>query len=153
MIRSHLGRVIVAGADGSGTAFGVARFLEDHDVRFSAPGRAEFVPDLKDAWLHEFVLFDWPHFKTRPVPGGWKLMSQRPPRADVTLDKLDETAVARAKEVAETIKNCARRGTAIPQALAAAAGPAPLSNYVAAKLLWDPFADTTRLIREFRAGM
>jgi hypothetical protein len=52
--------------------------------------------------------------------------------------------------LARAIKDVARSGhRELPSSLLAEADRSPLSRYVAAKLLADPFADATRLIREF----
>jgi hypothetical protein len=63
----------------------------------------------------------------------------------------ESTSAAAAGELALAIKDLARAGlTEIPPSLLERANQSPLSRYVAAKLLWDPFADATRLIGEFQ---
>jgi hypothetical protein len=55
--------------------------------------------------------------------------------------------------LANAIKDAARQGKDVPPSVLEAAAASPLSRYVAAKLLWDPFRDTTRLVREYREGI
>ena len=154
VLRAHQGRIVIAGGSGSGSACGVARYLEGHGVIFAVPGAREKLPDLKGSFLHELYLLDWPSFDKRPVPGGWRLRTQgniRTWRTPGTPDDADTTA---AERLAEAIKDCARDGKkAVPEESLQAANVSPLAAYVAAKLLWDPFADPSRLIREFQEGL
>jgi hypothetical protein len=65
----------------------------------------------------------------------------------------DVSAVATAQKLAEAIKDCGRAGkTQVPESTLAAAKDSPLAAYVAAGLLWNPMADTTRLVREFQSA-
>jgi hypothetical protein len=57
--------------------------------------------------------------------------------------------VATAGEVARAIKDAARSGGRVPVAALSRAADSPLSAYVARKLLWDPFLDTSILINDF----
>ena len=51
--------------------------------------------------------------------------------------------------MAEKIKELARKKLPVSAEVLEMANRSDLSRYVAAKLLWDPFADTTYLIDEF----
>jgi hypothetical protein len=143
-INAHNGRIAIAGPDDDGTRQGVVRYLEDHMVCLFAANRIK-VPDMRGDMLHELYLLDWPYFRGSPVQSMWE------PTAEIRAAKdPDSTSVAVAKELAVTIKDIARAGrTEIPPSLLAQANQSALSRYVAAKLLWDPFADATRLIRGF----
>jgi hypothetical protein len=154
VIRSRNGRIAIAGEDASGTLFGVIRFIEDLGVRFSIPGSREKIPDLRDNFLYELYLLDWPFFKKRMIPGGPFLMTQmdaKPFEQKVTSEV--EYAIV-AEKVASVIKHHAKNGKKeIPTDISAEFSQSPLACYVAAKLLWDPFEDTTRLVRDFKEGM
>jgi len=153
VIRARDGRIVIAGADDAGTRHGVVRYLEDLAARFPVPGACETVPDRRGRFLHELVLFDWPFFKQRPVPGGVFLMAQGAVKTWPQAGPADEAAVAAAQRLAEAIKDCGRGGKSeLPENALKAAQDSPLAAYVAAKLLWDPFADTTRLVREFECA-
>ena len=143
-INSYNGRIAIAGPDDNGTRQGVVRYMEDHAVRFFEPNRIN-LPDMRDDMLHELYLLDWPYFRVCPVQNMWQ------PTAKTTAAKgPDSTSVAAAAELALAIKNLARASrTEIPPSLSERANQSPLSRYVAAKLLWDPFADATRLISRF----
>jgi hypothetical protein len=144
VINAYHGRVAIAGTGDGGTSEGVARYLEDHGVRFFERGRIK-VPDLKHDRLHELYLLDWPYFAKRPIQGTWQLVE---PGASACASNSDSIAAAR--ELAEAIKNVARSGgDTLPPPLASQIDRSPLSRYVAAKLLWAPFADASRLIRQF----
>ncbi|MFQ5808514.1 MAG: DUF4838 domain-containing protein, partial [Armatimonadota bacterium] len=145
VINAHNGRIAIAGPDAAGTAHGVARYLEDHGVRFYTPAAPQ-TRALRRGLLHELYTLERPFFKQRPVAGGWQLMAQRPARGGGGGGGDAEAAAA----LAESIKDAARRGDrTVPRSLIADAEKSPLSRYVAAKLLWDPFDDATRMIREF----
>jgi len=151
VLRSRLGRIAIAGADDPGTLYGVSSFLQEQGVRFCGPGEPEQVADYQeDGFLHETYLLDWPWFKDRPVPGGWRLRTQggdqTPPAQQATTDP-DSV-----RRLAAAIKDCARHQEPVPQTVLADAGRSRLSTYVAARLLWDPFLDTSRLIEAFEAA-
>lgn len=150
VLRATDGRIVIAGADAAGTGFGVARYLEDHGVWFFVPDRGEAMLSLKESFLHELVVFDWPYFKSRPVPGGWRLMTQtdeeRVTDPGVHFEDDQEALFTMAK----AIKQCAREKREIPADLAKRASCCARARYVAAKLLWDPFRNTSELIDEFR---
>jgi hypothetical protein len=145
VINAHNGRIAIAGADEDGTTDGVIRYLEDHGVRFWQPSRI-CVPDLSRDLLHELYLLDWPYFRQRPIRLGWRHDGQ----AEAARNG-DNGAIVAAHDLASKIKDIARSGSKeLPPSLSAEANRSPLSRYVAAKLLWDPYADATRLIRQFR---
>ncbi|MBM4047282.1 MAG: DUF4838 domain-containing protein, partial [Planctomycetes bacterium] len=148
VLRAHQGRIVIAGATDASTAFGVARYLEDHGARFFEPGVREVIPDLKADFLHELYLLDWPFFAQRGLTGGWQLACQRPAKPfGVQIAGAASTLTA----MAEAIKDCGRqKKREVSPAILAQAGLSPMHRYVAAKLLWDPFLDTSRLIREFQ---
>jgi len=147
VINAHKGRIAIAGPDDAGTAHGVVRYLEDLGVRFMG-GEAAVAVELEAPFLHELYLLDWPYFKNRPIAGGRNLKTQLPASRDSLTANMDAAAAAR---VAEAIKNLARAGKVeMPRELVVDASSSALCRYVAANLLWDPFADATRLIRQFR---
>ncbi|MBM4047642.1 MAG: DUF4838 domain-containing protein, partial [Planctomycetes bacterium] len=138
------GRIALAGPDAAGTAAGVARYLEDHGVRFFAPGLVR-VADMKDDFLHELYVLDPPWFSPRP---DWDLwwMSETVTAAA----RLSPSDAPHALRLAEAIKNLARAGQReLPAPLLQDAQVSPLSRHVATRLLRDPFADSARMIREF----
>ncbi|MEX0775409.1 MAG: DUF4838 domain-containing protein [Phycisphaeraceae bacterium] len=149
VIRAQHGRIVIAGASDQSTAFGVARYLEDHGVRFFQPGVREVVPDQRAGFLHELYLLDWPYFARHGLGGGWKLYSSAPMPSDVRQTR--STDAASAVALGDTIKDCARHDRGIPAEVLAQAAASPLHRYVAAKLLWDPYLDTSRLIKEFQS--
>ena len=135
VINAHKGRIAIAGQSPEGTASGVRRYLEDHGVRFYSPERPQ-TRALSRGMLHELYLPDRPFFAQRPVTQG---------------GAPGETDVAAAAKLAETIKDAARRSDkTVPRSTIAESRKSGLSRYVAAKLLWDPFADATRMIREYQ---
>jgi hypothetical protein len=144
VINAHQGRIAIAGPDDEGTTSGAIRYLEDHGVRFYEPSLIR-VPDLSEDILHELYLLDRPYFRDRAVRVRWR----RDRQEDATgVAEADARLAAHA--LAAAIKDIARSGRRqLPPSLSAEAGQSPLARYVAAKLLWDPFADATRLIREF----
>ena len=146
-IRSRNGRIAVAGATGQGTLFGVARFLEHHGVNFCGPGMREAIPDLSDGYLHEIYILDRPYFAHRPVPGGWQLGCQRSAKS---WDSVGAPDVRSVETMAAAIQDCARAKQEVPEGIVKLSASSPLHCYVAAKLLWNPFLDTTRLIQGFR---
>ena len=73
-------------------------------------------------------------------------------RTDRPAERIDVLIGDRAEvmRMAEAIKDAAREdGKAVPESALAPAGKSALGRYVAAKLLWDPMADATRMVREF----
>ena len=153
VIRARDGRIVIAGADDPGTRYGVVRYLEDLGLRFPVPGARETVLDRRGRFLHELVLFDSPFFKQRPVPGGAFLMVQGAVKAWPPAGPANEATVVAAQRLAEAIKDCGRAGKSeLPEHVLQAAQDSPLAAYVASKLLWDPFVDTTRLMREFECA-
>ena len=149
VINAHNGGIAIAGPDAAGTAHGVARYLEDHGVRFYRP-EAPHTRPLRRGMLHELYTLERPFFKQRPVTGGWQLKAQGPAGRESPAGRPDAAAVGK---LAEAIKDAARRGEdSVPRSVIADAERSALSRYVAAKLLWDPFADATRMVREFPAG-
>jgi hypothetical protein len=150
-VRAHQGRIVFAGGKPGIAGFAAARYLEDHGACFSMPGVKETIPDLKMTCLHELYLPDHPYFKKRPVAGGWRLMTNVAAKAGETPAKPTPAMLAAAEQIADAIKDCARRNEEIPAALADKANATALGRYVAAKLLWDPFQDTSALIKQFQA--
>ena len=151
VVRAHQGRIVFAGGKPGIAGFAAARYLEDHGACFSMPGVKETIPDLKMTCLHELYIPDHPYFKKRPVAGGWRLMTNVAAKAGETPAKPTPAMLAAAEQIADAIKDCARRNEEIPAALADKANATPLGRYVAAKLLWDPFQDTSALIKQFQA--
>lgn len=152
VLRACNGRVAIAGNRDAGTLFGLARYLEDHGVRLFQPGVDERVPDMRDQFLHELIDYDRPYFAERELPGGWKARSSvadaHAPQGRWTGRADRESAMA----LARTIKDAARDGAKVTPEIAAAAWASPLHAYLAARLLWDPFQDASRLIEDFQAG-
>jgi len=143
-INAHNGRIAIAGPDDDGTVDGVIRYLEDHGVLFYEPSRIH-VPDLSADLLHELYVLDWPYFRERTVRMDWRAGNEaKAPLA------ADSDSLAAARDLASAIKDVARSGSReLPSSISTEAKQSPLSRHVAAKLMWDPFADATRLIREF----
>ncbi|MCM8769956.1 MAG: DUF4838 domain-containing protein [Candidatus Omnitrophica bacterium] len=73
VIRAHQGVVVVAGSTEKATAYGVARYLEDHGAKFFQPGVKEKLPNLSAGFLHELYLLDWPSLSRENLAGGWQL--------------------------------------------------------------------------------
>jgi hypothetical protein len=149
VLRACNGRIVLAGASDAATLSCLARYLEDHGVRFFQPGPREVVPDMKGQFLHEVIDFDRPYFAERPVAGGWKLRTSA--AASEAPGAKGRATRASAMALAADIKDAARAGHSLRPQTVRAAGTWPLHRYVAAKLLWDPFLDASRLIEEFRA--
>ncbi|MCU0838578.1 MAG: DUF4838 domain-containing protein [Rhodospirillales bacterium] len=149
VIRARSGRVALAGAGSAGAMPAIARYLEDHGARFAVPERREALPDRRSGFLHELVVLDWPFFRDRRVPCGALLGAAEPAsRGDRPIGDGERAA---AQAAGEAIKAAARRGgVSIAGAHLAAVSSSPLACYVGAKLLWDPFLDTSRLIQEFQ---
>jgi hypothetical protein len=144
-INAHNGRIAIAGAGDIGTLQGVTRYLEDHAVRLFASDRIR-IPDMQSDMLHELYLLDWPYFDECPVRTLWAPTAERMRAKDA-----DSTSVAAAEELALTIKDLARAGREeVPPSLLKRASQSPLAQYTAVRLLWDPYTDATRLIRQFR---
>jgi hypothetical protein len=152
VINAVHGRIAIAGTDDQDTTQGVLRYLEDHGVRFFEPERVA-LPDRRGDLLHELYLTDWPHFRppwvrlaaSAPVrlPGDPAPVA-RPPVAPTPAD------MAAARMLAQAIKDVARAGRPdLPDAVLQEALRTPLSRFLAARLCWDPWTDSSRLIREF----
>ena len=147
VINAHNGRVAVAGHDDLGTQEGVVRYLRDHGCRFFVRGVMDTV-GADDPWLHELYLLDWPVFR-KDAGGGWWLATGPGRIWSAAMEEPGDVAFAR--ELARLIKSPARSGqTEHPLVATMLAERSALSEYVARSLLWDPFADSSRLIREFR---
>lgn len=152
VLRAKDGRVAIAGPTDAGALYGLARYLEDHGVRFFEPDRRERVPRNRDTFLHELVDFDRPFFAGRGLPGGWKLRctgaeTGAMPDAAGRADRASVIALANA------IKDAARGRADLRANMRDRATASPLHLYVATRLLWDPFQDPSRMIEEYRAGM
>ncbi len=148
VINAHDGRIAIAGPDDDGTIDGAIRYLEDHGVRFWQPSRI-CTPDLSGGLLHELYLLDWPIFRQRSVRLDWRHGGEAG-----AAHAADKKTIVAARESASKIKDIARSdGDKLPPSLSVEANRSPLSRFVAAKLLWDPYADATRLIREFTEQM
>jgi hypothetical protein len=114
-------------------------------VRLFASDRIR-IPDMQSDMLHELYLLDWPYFDECPVQTLWAPTAERMRAKDA-----DSTSVAAAEELALTIKDLARAGREeVPPSLLKRASQSPLAQYTAVRLLWDPYTDATRLIRQFR---
>jgi len=150
VINAHQGRIAIAGRNARSTAYGVARYMEDHGVLFPAPGIMA-TRDLTRGMLHELYLPDRPFFKNRAIAGGWRLMTESKAAAAVKTEPVDVPAIER---IAESIKDAARAGRReVAADVLKSAEASAATRYVAARLLWDPMLDTTRLIREFSEGV
>ena len=153
VLHGEAGRVAIAGHDDAGTFFGVSRYLEQLGFRFLVPGQREIVPDLKDHFVNPIYLLDWPSFQQRPVPGaGWQLRASlapaTPPAARTRLASRSDPLV-HLQRTAALIKSFARQGKTKPPPIRLPAEQADRFTYVIAKLLWNPFLDMSRLVREF----
>ncbi len=149
VLRAHNGRIALAGGSGPATLACLARYLEDHGVRFFEPGRREIVPDLAGRFVHELIDLDRPWFASRPVGGGWKLRATPDAARPEPPARTDRPDVASVRRLAAAIKDAARTGHTLPPGIAEAAGASALHAYVASRLLWDPFTDPSRLIPAF----
>jgi hypothetical protein len=144
VINAYQGRVAIAGTAPAGTSQGTARYLEDHGVRFLARDRIT-VPRRANDFLHELYLLDWPFFPRSPIRSMWEAAE-----TDGSAPAPASKGAARARALARRLKRAARAGArTVPASVSSEINASPLSRYVAAKLLWDPFADASRLIREF----
>ena len=89
---------------------------------------------------------DWPTMKPHRLAGDGALMTGLTSRVAPP----DHGDVARTRRLGEAIKDVARQGKhKVPGAIVKEVRRSPLSTYVGAKLLWDPFADTSHLIDAF----
>jgi hypothetical protein len=146
VLRAHNGRAAIAGQTATGTLYGLARYLEDHGARFFAPALSEAPPELKDGLLHEVIDFDRPYFVRRPISGSWRLRCPtREKRLEAGVNDNPDDAMA----LARRIKTVAKAKGEITPEMVRAAEASPLNRYVAAKLLWDPFLDASRLIEDY----
>ena len=147
MIRARNGRIAIAGNSPAGTAYGIADYLEKQGVSFHDPAGPGTVPDKKGRFLRETVFFDWPYFDRRPIAGGWKWQSEGPPRR-----VSGRSDIAHITRMSKKIKDLAREGEPVTSEVIEMAGRSSAASYVASKLLWDPFANTSYLIREFKSS-
>ena len=130
------GRIAIAGA----VARGATRYLEDHGLRFHEIGPAG-KPTPARGMLHELYTLERPFFTNPPTPDGLPPRVNRPATAD---------DVAGALHLAQLIRDAARRGDRTPPSQAIqAAQRSHLARHVGYRLLWNPFADATRMIRDF----
>jgi hypothetical protein len=114
--------------------------------------------ECRGEFLHELYLPDWPHFRAeaRELAQCQEGLAAASPTAAAqprSSPVADEFAAA--VKLAAEIKNVARaHGDRLPPSLLQDAKRSPVSRYIANKLVWDPTADTSWLIREFsqRAG-
>jgi hypothetical protein len=147
VVHAWQGRIALAGADVKGTSAAAGRYLEDYFARFYAPGMVQ-TPDLKADLLHELYVLDQPWFADRPQ---WE-QSWFETNAEAA-DLPTERDIERARQIAEAIKNLARSGMreVPPEILKEGerTGSSILSRYIVNHLLRNPFADVTRMIREF----
>jgi len=150
MLRAKDGAVAVAGNNPAGTAQGIVRYLEAQGVRFFSPGRVEVVPERRGGFLEETVCFDRPWFAEAAGTGYWKLKGCLPlPNGRESL----RSDPAEVHKLAERIKDLARAGRPVTDDVRAAAQASALARYVAAELLWNPFANTTYLVSDFLAAL
>jgi hypothetical protein len=154
VINAYQGRIAIAGPDDVGTRAGVLRYLEDHGARFYEPQRI-VLPDHRSGFLHELYLPDWPYFGAQS--GELTRLQDGPPAMNPaavsrTGGPPTPSDIAAAEKLAAAIKDAARAAhNALPQAVLEDARRSPICRYVAGKLVWDPTADASRLIREFRS--
>lgn len=139
------GKMVISGNTPRGTLYGVSRYLQYLGARFPEPGKVEYVPNLRENFLLELYQLDFPWFKNREIPGGWKLYCQEPPMEEWETSGGDVDVTSMAKEIKELARE---KKDATPRVLRMAR-TSPLHLYVAAQLLWDPFLDTSRLVAEF----
>lgn len=157
MLRAKDGAIAIAGKTPEVSGYGVARYLEYLGCRFFIPGEVEVVPDLTEDFLRETVIYDHPWFERRPIPGGWKLMTQGvadggPAWYEFWRSRPEITADMEAKVVAmsDEIKNLARKNQPVTAEVLKTAESSPLANFIAAKLLWNPMADASLLMSDFK---
>jgi hypothetical protein len=153
VINAHHGRIAIAGADDDGSLAGVLRYLEDHGARFYEPQPVQ-LPDCPGEFLHELYLADWPHFRSAAAALAWRPEGRAltKPAAASRKDDAPPTPadIAAVEKLAEAIKDAARTTqNVLPESVRQDARSSPLAGYVARKLVWDPTADTRRLIRDF----
>lgn len=137
VIRARDGRVAIAGLTPRGTRRGIVRYLEDQGVRFPRPGAVEGVSGARSRLLHELHTIDWPVFADPDL--------SCPSKAGAPADG---AVLARLRALALEVKDAARRGDRdLPPSLKRAAAADPVSCDVISRLMWNPMADTSRLIR------
>jgi hypothetical protein len=150
VIDARNGRIIISGNDAGGTLHGAVRYLEDHGIRFPIPGIKAQIPGMRGGFLHELFLLDRPYFRNSRIGCGDLLATPSTDGPSKVIVPPTDNNITKARLVAGRIKDFARSGTnEIPREVYSDAEKSPLSCYVTSKLLWDPFADTSRLIREF----
>jgi len=155
VLRARDGRIGIAANQRAGFIWAARAFLEHQGMDFLAapdstnggdPARTADAYD--DGMLHELAVHDWPFFATghRHLPGGWRQAR------GVGKDWPKEgTAAERdwVQRVARQIKQAARRGTAPGGEVLVASHATGLCRYVAARLLWNPYLDTSELVRTY----
>lgn len=134
VIRARDGRIVIAGNTDAGTLAGARRYLEDHGAVFVFGEESGRLPDRSGGLLHELYLVD------RPWYAGGLPACDSPEEAN-SLDK--------ARDIARRIKAAVRRGEGRPGLSGAEAPRSRLACQVATRLLWNPFLDTGKLIREY----
>lgn len=148
VINASSNLIAIGGNCEKSTGFGIASYLESLGFRFLIPGRLIHVPELRNSFLNELYLIDFPYFKERNIPGGWMLKTDMRP-GNKPIAEISSELKENARATALKIKELARRGKGQTTPEFFKTPLDPLSNYLAAKLLWDPFADSSRLIREW----
>lgn len=151
LIRARDGRIIIAGGKGTGVLAGVTRYLTDHGAIISDSADRRWFPDNTNLFLHELYLVDKPYFQNAKIPCDLPPRTQLAAVPDNWWMPLDTDTVLHAKTIARAIKDVARQGeTVLEQHILNDAARSPLSCYVAGKLTWNPFEDTSGLIMGFR---
>jgi len=156
VINAYQGRIAIAGPDDAGTTAGVLRYLEDHGAQFFEPQRIA-LPNYRTGYLHELYLPDWPHFRAESaelaiLQDGLAAATPAATRAQ-SVGSPTSSEIAATEKLAAAVKDVARSdGTTLPASLLPDARHSPISRYVARQLVWDPTADTPRLIRDFGRG-
>jgi len=145
VISARNGRVIIAGSHPEGTRAGVIRYLEDNDIHMGTRARGR-ISDNQEALLHELYLVDWPYFSDYPIQchDGVGNKTESLIQSNRTVPGQDR---AKASQIAAMIKHQARIGEkSLPRGLVTAAKDSPPGCFIANKLVWNPFADTSRLL-------
>lgn len=125
VINAYQGRIEIAGENPGSVGHGVTRYLKDH----RSPG---------DPFLHELYLLERPWFS-----------GQLPIARSMNSDSSELIAL----QISEAIKQAAREGRPrVPDSILRLATSSPLAERVTQRLLWNPFADAHRLIRDFNEG-
>ncbi len=99
--------------------------------------------------MTETYILDWPSFSERSAPAGWQPRTSVTAPMDQEVEWGSETYL---DKIAELIKDYARGGKTVIPAIPIPVESSELFVYVTSKLLWDPFLDTNKLVREFWEG-